>query len=50
MNNGVNIFLVSKRAGHSNISNTVDVYGHLFTSVDDDLIQQLKKKIRASCN
>ncbi|MDG2229152.1 MAG: tyrosine-type recombinase/integrase [Gammaproteobacteria bacterium] len=50
LNNGVNIFLVSKRAGHSNISTTVDVYGHLFTSVDDDLIQQLETKIRASWN
>ena len=47
---GVNIFLVSKRAGHSNISTTVDVYGHLFTSVDDDLIQRLETEIRASWN
>jgi len=48
LNKGVNIFLVSKRAGHSNISTTVDVYGHLFTSVDDDLIQRLETEIRAS--
>lgn len=50
LNKGVNIFLVSKRAGHSNISTTVDVYGHLFTSVDDDLIQRLETEIRASWN
>ncbi|HIN12699.1 MAG TPA: hypothetical protein EYM72_00285 [Gammaproteobacteria bacterium] len=48
LNSGVNIFLVSKRAGHSTISTTVDIYGHLMTSVDDDVIQRLETESRAS--
>jgi len=36
LNNGVDVFVASKRLGHSKPSITLDVYGHLLTSVQNE--------------
>jgi len=42
LNNGVDVFVASKRYGHSRSSITLDVYGHLLISVQDEVANKLK--------
>jgi integrase len=41
LNNGVDIFVASKRLGHSKPSITLDVYGHLLTSAQDKVANKM---------
>lgn len=40
---GVNIVSVSRRLGHSSVEMTLDVYTHLMSKTDDDMIQKIEK-------
>lgn len=39
---GVNVLLISKRLGHSNISTTLDTYTHALKDMEDKMIEVLK--------
>lgn len=41
---GISIFKISKRLGHSSVSMTTDIYGHLIHEDDDDILNALKLK------
>ena len=41
---GVPIFKISKRLGHSSVSMTTDIYGHLIRDDDDDILNAMKIK------
>lgn len=43
INNGANVLLVSRRLGHSSVSNTIDIYAHLFSQSEDDMIDIINK-------
>jgi len=43
INMGCNIVLVSKRLGHESVSITLDTYGHLYPTQEDDMIDKLEK-------
>lgn len=45
INNGANALLVSRRLGHSSISNTIDIYAHLFAQSEDDVIDLINDKL-----
>lgn len=38
----VNIYIISRRVGHSSISMTLDIYGHLMPSTQDDVIKAIE--------
>ncbi len=40
---GVNILLISKRLGHSNVSTTLNTYTHILDNMETQLIQALEK-------
>lgn len=40
---GVNILLISKRLGHSNVSTTLNTYTHILEDMESQLIQALEK-------
>lgn len=42
INMGCNIVLISKRLGHENVSITLDTYGHLYPTQEDDMINKLE--------
>ncbi len=39
---------IQERLGHSSITVTIDVYGHLFPSIDEALTAQLDDRLRAA--
>lgn len=41
---GVPLFKISKRLGHSSVSMTTDIYGHLIREDDDDIMNAMKFK------
>ena len=43
MNNSVDILVASNRLGHANPSNTLDVYGHLLSSVQNEVADKMEK-------
>lgn len=43
INNGVDILLISKRLGHSNIAMTLNVYSHLYPSKENEAIELINK-------
>jgi len=43
LNNGVDVFVASKRLGHAKPSITLDVYGHLLTSVQYEVGEKMDK-------
>jgi len=45
LNNGVDVFVASKRLGHARPSITLDVYGHLLTSVQNGVGDKLDRLI-----
>ena len=45
LNNGVDVFVASKRLGHAKPSITLDVYGHLLVSVQNGVGEKLDKLI-----
>jgi integrase len=45
LNNGVDVLVASRRLGHSKPSLTLDVYGHLLTSVQYDVAEKIDKLI-----
>lgn len=42
LNNGVDIFVASKRLGHAKPSITLDVYGHLLSSAQNDVAEKME--------
>lgn len=40
---GVNMFKISKRLGHSSIEITMDTYGHLLDTDEDEILQAIEK-------
>lgn len=40
----VNIYLISRRVGHSSITMTMDVYGHLMPSSQDDILKVIENE------
>jgi integrase len=56
LNHGVAPIIVSKRLGHSRVSITLDIYGHLIPEMQneaaemiDDLITPIEVKIAHNC-
>ncbi len=45
LNNGVDVLVASKRLGHAKPSITLDVYGHLLTSVQNEVAEKMEKLI-----
>ncbi len=43
LNNGVDVLVASRRLGHSKPSITLDLYGHLLTSVEDKVAIKMDK-------
>ena len=43
INNGVDVLLISKRLGHSNIAMTLNVYSHLYPSKENEAIELINK-------
>jgi len=46
---GVEMKAISSRVGHSGIGVTMDVYGHLLTSVEQDAAQRFERGFQANC-
>ena len=46
VNAGANMLEVSKRAGHTSVSFTLDRYGHLFPEADDALTKRIEAVAR----
>ena len=46
LNNGVDIFVASKRLGHSRPSITLDVYGHISSSAQNDVANKMEILIK----
>ena len=42
LNNGVDIFVASKRLGHAKSSITLDVYGHLSSSAQNNVAEKME--------
>lgn len=42
LNNGVDIFVASKRLGHAKPSITLDVYGHLLSSAQNNVAEKME--------
>ena len=38
---GVNIYMISKRLGHSSIRTTMDIYGHLIDTEEDEVLNAI---------
>ena len=45
LNNGVDVLVASKRLGHSKPCITLDVYGHLLSSVQDQVAHRLDELV-----
>ena len=45
LNNGVDILVASRRLGHSKPSVTLDVYGHLLVTAQNEAAEKLEKLI-----
>ena len=45
MNNGVDIFVASKRLGHAKPSITLDVYGHLLSSDQNEVANKIEELV-----
>ncbi len=45
LNNGVDILVASRRLGHSKPSVTLDVYGHLLVSSQNEVADKIDKPI-----
>ncbi len=43
---GVDIFKISKRLGHAKVSMTLDVYGHLLDKNEDEILNVMNKNIK----
>ena len=43
LNNGIDIFVASKRLGHAKPSITLDVYGHLLSSAQNEVADKIEK-------
>ena len=41
LNNGVDVFVASRRLGHAKPSITLNVYGHLFSNVEDEVGEKI---------
>ena len=41
LNNGIDIFVASKRLGHAKPSITLDVYGHLLSSAQNEVADKM---------
>jgi integrase len=41
LNNGVDVFVASKRLGHAKPSITLDVYGHLLSSAQNEVAEKM---------
>ena len=48
INNGFDIQIISKRLGHSKVSTTYDVYGHLYPHKEDDAVALMEKEFGVS--
>ena len=46
LNNGVDIFVASKRLGHAKPSITLDVYGHLLSSSQNEVAEKMEILIK----
>ncbi len=42
LNNGVDVFVASKRLGHSKPSITLDVYGHLLNTIENEVADKME--------
>jgi len=45
LNNGVDVFVASKRLGHAKPSITLDVYGHLLSSGQDEVANKIEELV-----
>jgi len=45
LNNGVDIFVASKRLGHAKPSITLDVYGHLLSSTQNEVANKIEELV-----
>jgi len=45
LSNGVDIFIASKRLGHAKPSITLDVYGHLLTSGQNEVAEKIEELV-----
>ena len=45
LNNGVDIFVASKRLGHAKPSITLDVYGHLLSSEQNEVANKIEELV-----
>jgi integrase len=43
LNNGVDVFVASKRLGHAKPSITLDVYGHLLSSAQNEVADKMDR-------
>ena len=41
INNGVDVYIVSKRLGHKNILTTINVYSHLYEERETEVLEVL---------
>lgn len=45
INNGVDVYIVSKRLGHKNILTTINVYAHLYEERESEVLEVLDSLI-----
>jgi len=45
LNNGVDVFVASKRLGHAKPSITLDVYGHLLNTIQNEIANKIEEII-----
>ena len=45
LNNGIDVLIASKRLGHSKPSITLDVYGHLLSSEQNEVANKIEQLV-----
>lgn len=50
LNNGVDVFVASKRLGHAKPSITLGVFGHLLISVQNAVADKMDRIVLYRCN
>ena len=44
---GVDLKIIQERLGHADIATTMNVYSHITTSLEEDAIDRLNKKLKS---
>lgn len=44
---GVDLKIIQERLGHADIATTMNVYSHITTSLEEDAIDHLNKKLKS---